>query len=1165
MCGIIAIVRQRSRREAPSSAEVLALLEGVPGLLATAIAEASGTADSSGLAMAVSGVAERVSAADLLLRGVPGVRALLADRALPATLDGLCGEGVARVADIEQLIDRDGGSWKAGTIEAVNAALIELRDALWALQRDRLRAARAVGDLAGHDAGPAAIEAFMSVQQALSGIDRLEVRGRDSAGVHLLVRDHGLDLRAASIAALLEGRVHDPLFSSSSVRVGKGDVLSFVYKAAAEIGELGDNTTAMRATIRNDALLHRVLASPTAQAVVLGHTRWASVGIISQPNAHPLNSDETDRTDGPYVVGALNGDIDNFADLKAAESLHLATDITTDAKVIPTLVSRRLAGGDGLVEAFRRSASVFEGSVAIGVATAEAPDRLALALRGSGQALYVGLAEDAFVVASEPYGLVEETLDYVRLDGETPANPANPTASRGQIMVLTTEGAGSVAGIERLAYDGTALPVSADDVVTAEITTRDIDRRHFAHFLLKEISEAPSSFRKTLRGKLVERDGQVRVSLGPDTLPDALRARLRDGHISRVLVIGQGTASVAGSSLARALLEALEGIDLRVESLAATELSGFHLRADMSNTLVVAISQSGTTTDTNRTVDLVRSRGASVVAVVNRRNSDLTDKADGVLYTSDGRDVEMSVASTKAFYSQVAAGFLLAHAIADEVLADPRYQHSDAAGAAAARGRSDLLAALRDIPNALEATMERRPAIAAAAQQLAPSKRYWAVVGSGADKVAAQEIRIKLSELCYKSIACDTTEDKKHIDLSAEPLILVCATGLFGSNADDVAKEVAIYRAHKATPIVIATEGEERYTAALQALTVPATHPRLGFILAAMVGHLFGYEAALAIDAQAALLREARASIEQLAAAHVDADELMVELVPLFEPIMHRWFNGLRSGVYDGHLEASTATRITSMLRYAAGISSLELYQVEYGRQGSPSVLVEDLVTALTAGIDELTRPIDAIKHQAKTVTVGISRSDEGVSQVPLVRSVFEAGAARDRLSYRTLRTVAELDPAIAEVIGFTRYRIEGRIETGDATIVVVDRGGISRDLPLRTEANPLLRGTKHRVAFEREVTVAVGRSDGRPVVIVPEVKGNQCSGITLLHVRFEERLPAPVMRGVLEGYRSRYAALRDAVTETEPTFRDDLLADLPVVDVLTAPVLVLASRWKST
>ena len=87
----------------------------------------------------------------------------------------------------------------------------------------------------------------------------------------------------------------------------------------------------------------------------------------------------------------------------------------------------------------------------------------------------------------------------------------------------------------------------------------------------------------------------------------------------------------------------------------------------MTDTLVVAISQSGTTTDTNRTSDLARARGAAVVAIVNRRNSDLVDKADGVLYTSDGRDVEMAVPSTKAFYAQIAAGYLLAIAIADEV------------------------------------------------------------------------------------------------------------------------------------------------------------------------------------------------------------------------------------------------------------------------------------------------------------------------------------------------------------------------------------------------------------------------------------------------------------------------------------------------------------------
>src|SRR3954454_22025866 len=271
----------------------------------------------------------------------------------------------------------------------------------------------------------------------------------------------------------------------------------------------------------------------------------------------------------------------------------------------------------------------------------------------------------------------------------------------------------------------------------------------------------------------------------------------------------------------------------------------------MSDTLAIAISQSGTTTDTNRAVDIIRRRGAVVIAIVNRRGSDLTEKADGVLYTSDGRDVEMSVASTKAFYAQVAAGMLLACAI------------TEAAGIHTAGRRHELLTALRTLPDALRTVLARREVIADAARRYAPSKRYWAVVGNGVNSVAAEEVRIKLSELCYKSIACDVTEDKKHIDLSCEPLILVCAAGLSGSTADDVGKEVAIFRAHKATPVVIATDGEARFTAAAHVIAVPVVDPALAFILSAMVGHLFGYEAALAIDASARPLREARELIER--------------------------------------------------------------------------------------------------------------------------------------------------------------------------------------------------------------------------------------------------------------------------------------------------------------
>src|SRR5262249_43487257 len=198
---------------------------------------------------------------------------------------------------------------------------------------------------------------------------------------------------------------------------------------------------------------------------------------------------------------------------------------------------------------------------------------------------------------------------------------------------------------------------------------------------------------------------------------------------------------------------------------------------------------------------------------------------------------------------------------------------------------------------------------------------------------------------------------------------------------------------------------------------------------------------AMAIDAQALPLREARASIEGAitAAGQDDAVALLEQLGRDLTPTAARFFDGLRANEYDGHLEASTAVRLSSLFRYLLGVVPLESYQVEFGKVGTPSVLVEDLLAGLSRAIEELTRPVDAIKHQAKTVTVGISRSDETLLQVPLVREVLATGVARDRLSYRALRTLVALDPAVEQVTGFTRYRIEGAVDSDDATIHVVD------------------------------------------------------------------------------------------------------------------------------
>ena len=117
-------------------------------------------------------------------------------------------------------------------------------------------------------------------------------------------------------------------------------------------------------------------------------------------------------------------------------------------------------------------------------------------------------------------------------------------------------------------------------------------------------------------------------------------------------------------------------------------------------------------------------------------------------------------------------------------------------------------------------------------------------------------------------------------------------------------------------------------------------------------------------------------------------------------------------------------------------VMPLDFFPDDFHRAGTPGVAVEELTAALTHGIEELSRPIDAIKHQAKTVTVGISRGDEALFNVPLVRAILESGAARETLAYKDMKTLQALDAAVESVPGYTRYAIDGA--TNGARIRVV-------------------------------------------------------------------------------------------------------------------------------
>ena len=1131
MCGIIAVLRRPSSREVPELLELFGLLESV-----------SNSFSLNDPAM----LEKQVDSLDFVnsqLKGSPGFLALYNNESLVSAIE----------KSLDQLFDFFQNpemqlSASSDDVEVLNVLSSKVRDLAWSIKNDRIGSYRKVSALTSKKFIPSqqGFSILLSLEQALSGLDRLEVRGRDSAGLQVLVWDHDLD-----DVEIPRDRLNDMLFRSGSIRKSSNGSLLFVYKTASEIGDLGDNTSSLRESMLSDDLLAKALSGENVKANIVGHTRWASVGLISESNAHPVESSIGDQES---ITTVQNGDIDNYADLIASFELEIPNGITTDARVGPELWQKNKISGISTEKAFMSAVRNFEGSVAIAGVDVSQPENIFLSVKGSGQALYVGLTEDAYLVASEPYGLVEITNRYLKVDGE---ELISKSGEKGQVIRLDMNLAGTLEGLVRKTFASDTSKVCEKDLSQTEISTRDIDRGSYKHYLLKEIEESPSSVRSTLRGRLVKKEnGEFDVRIGIETLSDQLKLDLKSGKIRKIFVIGQGTAAVAAKAVEIAISTQLTGIAISVKAKPATELSAFDLVSDMSDTLVVAISQSGTTTDTNRTVQLVRDRGAKVIAIVNRRNSDLADRADGVLYTSDGRDIEMSVASTKAFYSQVVAGHLLAFAMSEVVSANEN------------SGKEEILEALNSLPEAMEELLGIRGHISKLANQFAPPRRHWAIVGSGGNVIAAEEIRIKLSELCYKSIASDVIEDKKHIDLSSEPMILVCANGITGSTVDDIAKEVAIFRAHKAAPIVITDSEPNKFPDALDVIPIPPTHPDLAFILATMAGHLFGYEAACSIDSQAQPLRVAHAVIENLTNDRLTAnivtpnDEVFDYLREDIRKVSNFFFDELRNGRLNGHLEASTSVRLASLLRYSLGEIPLDLYQIEFGRVGTPSLVIDELAKALVLAIEELTRPVDAIKHQAKTVTVGISRSDENLLNISLVKRVLETGTSRDCISYETLKLLVSLDLAIDEVIGHTRYRISG-LDGDKPTLTILDRAGVSVGIQSRVERDLELRGTKHWVAINKKVLLTKGLRDERTILLIPEVKDGETTGINLLHISLHENLGIQEIRTVLNGYYNRYGAIQDAVRETEPSFRDDFLAEQSVEQLLIDSVDSVAERLR--
>ncbi len=1108
-------------------------------------------------------------------------------------LQSLCEEMKSFLSGEEKSYEAHSGSIPTSALEEVNHGLNMLRDLTWGLEKDIIANVGKICEIAGVDSPekvpPASLGKYRKLNFLLNSIDRLEVRGRDSAGIQIsFVPQDRADMEAVwdvarkqPLSAEMEKRCLDgdpvdgsidfPLQNATGKNLN-AEVISFNYKTAEIIGKLGRNVRELRKKIAGDAIFKLFSSVPTGFETAFTHTRWASVGSITEENCHPIgNFTLTDNGREKYFPAygkgfwtinvVLNGDIDNYLHLRqqcGADGMEIAPELTTDTKIIPLRIEHYLRAGYDLAESFRLALLDFEGSHAIAMTSTLEPGKVFLALRGSGQSIYVGIAADRYLFSSELYGLVEETPLFIKMDGEK-APPGGSPGGKGQIFIIDQQSVGGIEGIRSFYYDQTPIALTGESVKKAEITTRDIDRGSFPHYFLKEIGESSLSVHKTLLGKYrMEADGggeKAVFSLGEDVIPAAIREALISRDINRIFVIGHGTAAVAGNAIADAFGRNLRGSGITVQAMLASELSGFSLERDLRNTLVIPVTQSGTTTDTNRAVAMARQRGASIIAIVNRRQSDITMKADGVFYTSDGRDIEMAVASTKAFYSQIVAGSVLSLAVASLL------------SSLSAEEVARELRVLEKAPEMMKRVLSRKEEIRAAVAKTVKHKRYWAIVGSGPNKAAADEIRIKLSELCYLTISSDVVENKKHIDLSAEPLIIVCAAGSPESVVGDILKDVAIFRAHKASVVVFADEKDSRFDSVADAvIPIPDAPFPLPVILNTVAGHLFGYYAACAIDDDALFLREFKSRLNvvmvdmirrNLSAYESYADETLRTLVNHFAG---EFFAKKKQG-YFSQGGVQTISDLALLLKYVGGKLPLDDFRHDFPEcgEGSP---VDQLDATLGRAVDELSRPIDAIRHQAKTVTVGTSRKEtlpDGAISALLAELSFGVNA----LLSSNILLLERLQNAISSVEGYTLYAIDDLDPNGkpvdETTITIKRRGGISLQMPSRAEKPTTLVGTKKGIVSLGRIYAGMGKTDNAPLVMIPLLgQKERVENLLLVHVKFNEGLP---LHERLRLIGKRVNKIKDLVQECNLLWSDSLIADIPIGILLGESAESIVSR----
>ena len=495
-----------------------------------------------------------------------------------------------------------------------------LEDMMWILDNDILKKVEniknkiKINNLEFNDNTIIFLKNFLD---EIENLNYLETRGRDSASISFSL------VGKFSFFNKKENSKNSKIVSIDyNKNSEKNYVLNVTTKYANKIGYVGENTKNLENLLFKKDFLKNINFNKIFGFTIFTHTRWATMGPVDISNCHPLIIKNSSTN-----FYLMNGDISNFNQLNK-ENLNSNFNIDKNCKNDLTILDKYFKN---------KKFSNLEGSFVIFNHNLNDPLNIFILKKGS-QGLYVSKDNDEnIILSSDVYGLINRSSKFNIL--------------RDNVKTSTTS----------LFRKKNFFEFS--NFKYSDLSTKDLSKKNYESYFEKEINDTGLFLKRTIGNYIDKKSFKLK---NIEVFSKKINRKLKNGKIKNIIFTGMGSCYTAAVGISKYLSNRLKidnKISIKVESSVASEGSGFYLKPKMDDTIIIVLAQSGTTIDTNVFAKKARLAGAYTVSIVNKKQGDVTYIVEKNFYLGNGRDIELSVPSTKTYTCHLMMGYIISEYI----------------------------------------------------------------------------------------------------------------------------------------------------------------------------------------------------------------------------------------------------------------------------------------------------------------------------------------------------------------------------------------------------------------------------------------------------------------------------------------------------------------------